>query len=105
MPNQAMSRHETRSEPRDEVMHRTRAADSAGTELRLTLVNVSPSGLMARCDGDLDAGERLHVRMPIVGDILAHVRWSLGGRIGCAFDRTIPPKAYYGMLAAMLRTG
>jgi len=43
--------------------------------------------------------------MPIVGDILAHVRWSLGGRIGCAFDRTIPPKAYYGMLAAMLRTG
>jgi len=74
MPNQATSRHETRSEPRDEVMHRTRAADSAGTELRLTLVNVSPSGLMARCDDVLDAGERLHVRMPIVGDILAHVR-------------------------------
>ena len=105
MPNQATSRDETRSEPRDEVMHRTQATNGTGSAFKLILVNVSPSGLMARCDGDLDAGERLHVRMPIVGDILAHVRWSLGGRIGCAFDRTIPPKAYYGMLAAMLRTG
>ena len=101
MPNQAMSRHETRSEPRDEVMHRTRAADSAGTELRLTLVNVSPSGLMARCDGDLDAGERLHVRMPIVGDILAHVRWSLGGRIGCELDAPVPLTHYHELLSAM----
>ncbi|MBB3588738.1 PilZ domain-containing protein [Sphingomonas sp. BK481] len=104
MPNQATSRDETRSEPRDEVMHRTQATNGTGSAFKLILVNVSPSGLMARCDGVLDAGERLHVRMPIVGDILAHVRWSLGGRIGCAFDRSIPPKAYYAMLAAMLRT-
>ena len=104
MPNQAMAIQETRSEPRDEVMHRTRATDGEGNSVKLVLVNVSPSGLMARCDGDPAAGDMLRVVLPIIGEVVAQVRWSLGGRIGCSLDRTIPLKAYYGMLTAMLRS-
>lgn len=104
MPNHAMANHETRAEPRDEVMHRTRATDAGGNTIKLVLVNVSPSGLMARCEGDPGAGDRLRVMMPVIGEIVAQVRWSLGGRIGCSLDRTIPLDAYYGMLTAMLRT-
>ncbi len=103
MPDQAMAIQETRSEPRDEVMHRTRATDGEGNAVKLVLVNVSPSGLMARCDRDPVAGDLLRVVLPIIGEVVAQVRWSLGGRIGCSFDTTIPLKAYYGMLTAMLR--
>ena len=103
MPNQATAMQDTRSEPRDEVMHRTRAIDGDGHALKLVLVNVSPSGLMARCDGDPTAGDVLHVVMPVIGEVVARVRWSLGGRIGCSLDQAIPVKAYYSMLTAMLR--
>ena len=98
-----MAVRDSRGEPRDEVMHRTRATDSDGQSIKLVLVNMSASGLMARCEGDPKAGERLRVHLPILGEVDAIVRWSLGGRIGCELERTIPLADYYGMLTVMTR--
>lgn len=99
----AMTGHETRGEPRDEVMHRTHAIDADGRRVKLVLVNISPSGLMARCETTPEVGDRLRVHLPIIGEVVAVVRWSLGGRIGCALERTITLADYYGMLSTMLR--
>jgi hypothetical protein len=102
MPGQSAVR-DLRSAPRDEVMHRTHGIDADGNSLKLVLVNISASGLMARCESDVAAGGRLRIQMPMLGEVGATVRWSLGGRIGCEFERTIPLADYYSVLSVMIR--
>lgn len=103
MPGHAAVVRDARGAPRDEVMHRTRANDGEGRSIKLVLVNMSANGFMARCEGEPVAGHRLRVQLPILGDVDAVVRWSLGGRIGCELDHTIPLAEYYGMLSIMIR--
>lgn len=78
--------------------HRTRALATDGRDLAMVVVNISPNGLMARCDERVEAGTRVHVRLPGIGPVLAEVRWALGGRIGCEFQQSIAPAAYYALL-------
>ncbi len=103
MPFHTAAILDARGAPRDEVMHRTRAIDVDGTAFKLVLVNMSASGMMARCDGEPKAGDRLRIHLPILGEVDTVVRWALGGRIGCEFDRIIPLAEYYGMLSIMIR--
>ena len=103
MPRYATAVRDARGEPRDEVMHRTHALDGDGHTLKLVLVNMSANGVMARCDGDPAAGSRLRIRLPVLGYVDAVVRWSLGGRVGCELERTIPLADYYTMLMVMTR--
>ena len=77
----ATARYEHRQEPRDEVHHRARATDLAsGCPLPMLVVNLSPGGLMARCEVPLTPGDRFRVVLPAAGT--REVRWALGGRIG-----------------------
>ena len=103
MPHYATAVRDARGEPRDEVMHRTHALDGDGGTMKLVLVNMSANGFMARCEGEPAAGNRLRIRLPIIGYADAVVRWSLGGRIGCELERTIPLADYYTMLTVMVR--
>lgn len=103
MPRYATAVRDARGEPRDEVMHRTHALDADGRTVKLVLVNMSANGLMARCAGDPISGDRLRIRLPILGYVDAIVRWSLGGRVGCELERTIPLADYYSMLMVMTR--
>lgn len=88
-----------RAHKRVPVFHRTRAAGPDGQPLSLVIVDLSPSGLMARCDHRLASGERLQVDLPGVGVRSAKVCWSLGGRIGCEFDAPINLEAYLAVTA------
>jgi PilZ domain len=90
-----------RSEARDEVLHRTRAIGPDGRSLTVTVVNVSPHGMMLRCDRDYCAGERITVALPAIGIVTAVIRWSLGGRLGCQLERAIPANLYHQVLGAM----
>lgn len=90
-----------RREDRDEVLHRTAARTAAGAEVPIVIVNVSPSGLMARCDVALAIGDTLGVRIPGAPVASATVRWALGGRIGCEFATAIPAARYFAMLARL----
>jgi hypothetical protein len=95
---------ELRAAPRDEVHYRTRGTAADGRTLALLVVNISAMGMMARCEGTSFAvGDRLKVRLPVVGTIEAEVRWALGGRIGCELGRAIDLPAYYSLLAAMVK--
>ncbi|OYX39880.1 MAG: pilus assembly protein PilZ [Sphingomonas sp. 32-62-10] len=88
---------------RDEVHFRAKAFGPDAKPMVLVIVNMSAMGLMARCDCAYQPGDRITISLPIVGAIVAHIRWSLGGRIGCELDRTIDLADYYELLAAMLR--
>ena len=94
--------HELRTEPRDEVQHRARATDlGSGSPVPMLIVNMSPGGLMARCETPLNAGDRMRLTLPVAGARVAEVRWALGGRIGCQFDQAIPLLDYAHALSAM----
>ncbi|WP_294265134.1 PilZ domain-containing protein [uncultured Sphingomonas sp.] len=95
--------HDDRAEHRDQVHWRARAFGPDARSLSLTIVNLSPHGLMARCDAPFVEGARIHLTLPVAGAIAGEVRWALGGRIGCRFDRGIDRATYYEMLAAILR--
>ena len=96
------ARHEHRIEPRDETHHRARATDlAAGCPLPMLVVNMSPQGMMARCEVPLTAGDRFRVVLPVAGVREAEVRWALGGRIGCRFESAVPADLYHAVLLAM----
>ncbi len=88
---------------RDEVHYRARAYGPDARAVSLLIVNMSALGLMARCDLDIPEGSRLHVTLPVVGVIVAQVRWSLGGRLGCELDHPIDLAEYYELLSVLLK--
>lgn len=92
-----------RVSPRDEVHYRARATGPDMRPVTLLVVNMSAMGLMARCDVEFAVGDRLRVSLPVVGTVVAEVRWWLGGRMGCELERTIDLADYYELLAALLK--
>jgi hypothetical protein len=92
---------EGRREPRDEVHHRARAHGPDGATHPLLLVNMSPHGLMARGDLPYPPGAVIRVTLPLVGEVAAEIRWSLGGRIGCRLHGEVPAAHYPALLAMM----
>lgn len=91
--------------PREEVHSWARAKLSDGEPLpSLLVVNVSPNGLMARCDVALVVGQQFHVHLPVVGLLKAEIRWCLGGRIGAEFKYAIGLGEFADMLQQMRRS-
>ena len=58
-------------------------------DLPLHIVNVSAQGFMVDGDLGLERGERVVMRLPVVGRIEAHFIWSHEGRAGFQFERII----------------
>lgn len=98
MPLNNLDYANERREDRDDVHHHTTARTPAGAPLALLVVNMSPNGLMARCDAAVAGDERLAIALPDMTPVAATVRWALGGRIGCEFDRALAPRAYLALL-------
>lgn len=96
---------DNRREDREEVHYRARAADQAGQPLQLLVVNLSPHGLMARCDREFATGDRVRITLPGIGAIIVEIRWCLGGRFGGQFDRPIDRAHYYELVALLVRNG
>lgn len=58
-------------------------------DIHLHIVNVSAQGFMVRGEPELERGERLVLRLPVLGRIEAHLIWSHEGRAGFQFERII----------------
>ena len=97
-----LAQPDRREAPREEVFYRTRAL-AGDTTVPLHLVNISAGGFMARTEDELTVGAPLRVRLPVVGEVRAEIRWALGGRIGCQFDRMIGLAAYLELLGALMK--
>jgi hypothetical protein len=92
-----------RQEMRDDVHYRARAFGPDARQLTFLIVNISPHGLMARCDTPFETGDRLRIVLPVAGTVTGEIRWSLGGRLGCQFDPAIDLATYYELIAAVLK--
>ncbi|MES2754403.1 MAG: PilZ domain-containing protein [Pseudomonadota bacterium] len=97
MPLSNLAFASDRREHRDEVHHRTKATGPGGAALTLLIVNISPRGLMARCDTAIAVGTQLSLTLGHA-PVVAEVRWALAGRIGCEFVAPIAANAYYALL-------
>ena len=95
---------DNRSVDRDEVHYRARAFGPDARQLTFLIVNVSPHGMMARCEAVFEIGDRIRVQLPKVGVVIAEVRWALGGRVGAQFERAIDLASYYELIATMVRS-
>ena len=58
-------------------------------DVHLTIVNLSAHGFMSRGDSGLSRGDRIVIRLPVVGRIEAHMIWVHEERCGFQFERII----------------
>lgn len=58
-------------------------------DIKLHIANLSAHGFMVDDAGDLQRGERVIVRLPVIGRIEAYVIWARDTRAGFQFERII----------------
>jgi len=58
-------------------------------DINLHVTNISAHGFMADNTGDLQRGDRILIRLPVVGRIEAYVIWTRDDRAGFQFERII----------------
>lgn len=58
-------------------------------DIHVHIVNISAHGFMMSGTLPLERGERITIRLPIVGRIEAHIIWVTEGRAGFQFERLI----------------
>ncbi len=86
---------------RIEVFLRTSISTGRKSSLSAQLVNISSMGFMARTAESFNEGDRLRIMVPYAGDVAARVAWSLGGRIGCAFEIPFDEREFAKVLGAI----
>lgn len=74
---------------RHPVEHKLIAEHRQRGDIHLHIVNISAQGFMVLGDPGLERGERLTIRLPVVGQIEAHLIWSHDERAGLQFERII----------------
>jgi hypothetical protein len=92
-----------RREGRDDVHYRARAFGPDARQHTFLIVNISPHGMMVRCEHCFEVGDRIRMQLPVVGAVAGEIRWSLGGRLGCQFEQAIDLASYYELIATMMR--
>ena len=70
----------------------------AGDEQQVRIVNVSAHGFMVEGDVGMDRGDRVIVRLPVVGRIEAHMVWNANGKAGFQLERVIRLPDFMKML-------
>jgi len=67
-------------------------------DIHLRIVNISAHGFMSQGDMVLSRGERLIIRLPVIGRIEAHVIWAAEGRVGFQFERILRLDDFMAMI-------
>lgn len=70
-------------------------------DVHLRIVNISPQGFMAREIVSLGRGERIVIRLPVIGRIEAHLIWSTEDRAGFQFERVLRLDDFLQMIEAL----
>ena len=74
---------------RHPVDYKVIAEHRALGDVHLHIVNISAQGFMVQDDTGMERGERLVMRLPVIGRIESHLIWAHEGRAGFQFERII----------------
>lgn len=81
---------EMRRATRHPVDHKVIAEHRRLGDVHLHIVNLSAHGFMIdAAPAELERGERITIRLPVVGRIEAHLIWATEDRAGFQFERII----------------
>src|SRR3546814_6720479 len=75
--------------PRSDVYCRLPFVMPYGRQEMCTCVNISADGLLMRFERGLEIGDLVVFRMPIIRRTATKVVWSLGGKPGVQFEKSI----------------
>jgi hypothetical protein len=64
---------------------------AGGSDITITVRNLSTRGMMAECAVSLSRGEPIEVDLPGIGTVTGTIAWTAGGRAGVAFATPIDP--------------
>lgn len=70
-------------------------------EVPLNIANISDQGFMCLGEVALERGERIELRLPVIGRIEAHLVWKHGGRSGFQLERIVRPDDFQNLLAGL----
>jgi hypothetical protein len=70
-------------------------------DIHLQITNLSAHGFMATGDHGLGRGERVVIRLPVIGRIEAHLIWSHEHRSGFQFERIIRSDDFVKLIDTM----
>lgn len=70
-------------------------------EIGLSIANISASGFMATGLPMLRRGDRVAMRLPVIGWIEAHLVWTSVERAGFQFERLLRADDFQDLLAAL----
>ncbi|MCK9540443.1 MAG: PilZ domain-containing protein [Novosphingobium sp.] len=92
---------ELRRATRHPVNYKVMAEHRLAGDLHLEIVNLSAQGFMARGEYQLGRGERVTIRLPVVGRIESHLIWAHEGRAGFQFERIVRMDEFMKLLDAI----
>ncbi|HWU01881.1 MAG TPA: PilZ domain-containing protein [Novosphingobium sp.] len=92
---------ERRVDQRHKVQFRTEGETRDGTTLSFEIANISRQGFMGVAPWTIDRGDRLLIRLPVLGQIEAFLAWVLDERAGFQFERLISPIDFERLLTVM----
>ncbi|WP_296306045.1 hypothetical protein [Pseudomonas sp.] len=96
----SVSEFDARTASRHSTDHHVTAQQSRLGELGLSIASISAAGFMATNVPALRKGDRIAMRLPIIGWIEAHMVWQSSGRAGFHFERMIRADDLNAMLGA-----
>jgi hypothetical protein len=67
-------------------------------DVHMQIVNISAHGFMTQGDFGMARGERVVIRLPVVGRIEAHMIWQADDRAGFQFERIIRLEDFMQMI-------
>ncbi len=70
-------------------------------DVHLHIVNLSAHGFMVQGETGLSRGERIVIRLPVIGRIEAHVIWQTDDRTGFQFERIIRLDDFIALIDAL----
>lgn len=89
---------EQRRMARHPVDHPVIAEHFRDGDVRMHIANISANGFMIDDAHDLQRGDRVIVRLPIVGRIEAYCIWTKDHRAGFQFERIIREDDFFAMI-------
>lgn len=87
-----------RREVRHPIDHKVIGDHRVLGDIHLRIINLSAHGFMTSCEHGLGRGERITIRLPVIGRIEAHMIWVHEERSGFQFERIIRYEDFVAML-------
>lgn len=81
--------YDLRRAARHRASHKAIAESRRHGDQKINIANISAHGFMIDDNSIFEHGDRIELRLPVIGRIEAHLIWTVDGRAGFQFERVV----------------